>query len=79
MREHPSEHVIPVAKSSSANSADSRTGYPRCAATHRRHALDSAVKRVFSPGGITLPSRKRRLGRSDWNGNPSLVQQIERN
>ena len=73
-----SAHVISVAKSSSANSADSRAGSPRCAATRRRHALNSVAKRVFSPGGTTLPSRKRRHGRSAWNGNPSLVQQTER-
>ena len=78
MREHPSEHVIPVAKSSSANSADSRAGSPSCAATRRRHALDRAAKRVFSLGGITLPLRKRHHGRSIWNGNPHLVQQTER-
>ena len=78
MREHPSEHVIPVAKSSSANSADSRAGSPSCAATRRRHALDRAAKRVLSPGGTTLPFGKRRRGRSTRNGNPSLVQQTER-
>lgn len=70
-----SRHIIPIVNSGSANS---RTGYPKCASTYRRHAFNRAAMRVLSPGGITLSFRKRRIGHSTRNGSPPLVQQTER-
>ena len=70
--------IIPIVKSGSANSANSRTGDPKYAATYIGHAFDRAALRFSSHGGISLPFRKRRLESPTRNGNPPLVHKNER-
>lgn len=71
-------NIIPIVESGSANSVNSRTGSPKCAAAYRGHALHRAAVRSLLHGGITLPFRKRRHERRTWNGYPHLVQRNER-
>ena len=72
-------NIIPIVKSGSANSANSRTGDPTYAATYVGHAFDRAAMRFSSHGGISLLFRKRRLQRPIRNGNPPLVHKTKGN